>query len=326
MAGAGDELSPTRLTLPSHPHCGPVTSGSDVGTKERVRRTTCAAWAIDERTLGTPGPAGTPVVDRPRCGRSCRRPGTGSHHRVGCLVAPVSEDRGLLEGDGAGLEVDGRHGDGRCRHGLVRPGRIRAGRIDDRLRQRQGGDDHGRRHGDGAGPVREPDGGPAGRGQHVWSPRPPPPLAKYASLSAATAAGYVPATNPNGYLVHYANWQIVKSAGLDPDQARLLGLRQHGERPGADGRHVSRAGTVHPGARRRRPPHPVARARRPLPLGRAKVVGKDDDLRYVRHRRAQHQHVLHAARLGRPVPGLDPPIPARSDRGPSWRRSSGGQA
>ena len=34
---------------------------------------------------------------------------------------------------------------------------------------------------------------------------------------AATAAGYVPATNPNGYEVHYANWQIVKSGDvLDP--------------------------------------------------------------------------------------------------------------
>ena len=35
-------------------------------------------------------------------------------------------------------------------------------------------------------------------------------VAKYASLSAA-AAGYVPATNPNGYEVHYANWQTVRS-------------------------------------------------------------------------------------------------------------------
>ena len=42
-------------------------------------------------------------------------------------------------------------------------------------------------------------------------------VAKYASLSAATAAGYVPATNPNGYEVHYANWQIVRSGDvLDP--------------------------------------------------------------------------------------------------------------
>jgi hypothetical protein len=41
-------------------------------------------------------------------------------------------------------------------------------------------------------------------------------LAKYASLAAATAAGYTPATNPNGYLVHYANWQIARTDGFDP--------------------------------------------------------------------------------------------------------------
>ncbi len=48
-------------------------------------------------------------------------------------------------------------------------------------------------------------------------------VAKYATLSAATAAGYVPATNPNGYEVHYANWQIVKSGDvLDPDHPSSL--------------------------------------------------------------------------------------------------------
>ena len=48
-------------------------------------------------------------------------------------------------------------------------------------------------------------------------------VAKYASLSAATAAGYVPATNPNGYEVHYANWQIVRSGDvLDPDHPSSL--------------------------------------------------------------------------------------------------------
>jgi hypothetical protein len=48
-------------------------------------------------------------------------------------------------------------------------------------------------------------------------------ISKYASLSAATAAGYVPATNPNGYEVHYANWQIVRSGDvLDPDHPSSL--------------------------------------------------------------------------------------------------------
>jgi len=48
-------------------------------------------------------------------------------------------------------------------------------------------------------------------------------VAKYASLPAATAAGYVPATNPNGYEVHYANWQVVKSGDvLDPDHPSSL--------------------------------------------------------------------------------------------------------
>jgi hypothetical protein len=48
-------------------------------------------------------------------------------------------------------------------------------------------------------------------------------VAKYESLSTARAAGYVPATNPNGYEVHYANWQIVKSGDvLDPDHPSSL--------------------------------------------------------------------------------------------------------
>ena len=48
-------------------------------------------------------------------------------------------------------------------------------------------------------------------------------VAKYANLSAATAAGYMPATNPNGYEVHYANWQIVRSGDvLDPNHPSSL--------------------------------------------------------------------------------------------------------
>jgi hypothetical protein len=48
-------------------------------------------------------------------------------------------------------------------------------------------------------------------------------VAQYASLSAATAAGYVPATNPDGYEVHYANWQIVRSGDvLDPNHPSSL--------------------------------------------------------------------------------------------------------
>jgi hypothetical protein len=48
-------------------------------------------------------------------------------------------------------------------------------------------------------------------------------VAKYADLSAATAAGYVPATNPAGSEVHYANWQIVKSGDvLDPNHPSSL--------------------------------------------------------------------------------------------------------
>ncbi|MGA2304569.1 MAG: hypothetical protein ABSH29_10255 [Acidimicrobiales bacterium] len=48
-------------------------------------------------------------------------------------------------------------------------------------------------------------------------------VARYANLSAATAAGYVPATDPNGYEVHYANWQIVRSGDvLDPNHPSSL--------------------------------------------------------------------------------------------------------
>jgi hypothetical protein len=48
-------------------------------------------------------------------------------------------------------------------------------------------------------------------------------VARYTSLSAATAAGYVPATNPSGYEVHYADWAIVRSGDvLDPNHPSSL--------------------------------------------------------------------------------------------------------
>jgi len=47
-------------------------------------------------------------------------------------------------------------------------------------------------------------------------------LSKFASLSTATAAGYTPATNPDGYLVHYANWEIAKNDGFDPSNPAFL--------------------------------------------------------------------------------------------------------
>jgi hypothetical protein len=48
-------------------------------------------------------------------------------------------------------------------------------------------------------------------------------IARYASLSAATAAGYVPVTNPAGREVHYMDWQTVKSGDvLDPTHPSSL--------------------------------------------------------------------------------------------------------
>jgi hypothetical protein len=47
-------------------------------------------------------------------------------------------------------------------------------------------------------------------------------LARYASLSAATAAGYVPATKPTGYVVHYADWSAARSDGFDPSNPAFL--------------------------------------------------------------------------------------------------------
>jgi hypothetical protein len=48
-------------------------------------------------------------------------------------------------------------------------------------------------------------------------------LAKYSSLSAAAAAGYVPATNPKGATVHYANWQTAQERDvLDPANPPFL--------------------------------------------------------------------------------------------------------
>ena len=39
-------------------------------------------------------------------------------------------------------------------------------------------------------------------------------IAKYSKLSTAVADGYVPATNPTGYVVHYANWSVVKAGDV----------------------------------------------------------------------------------------------------------------
>ena len=47
-------------------------------------------------------------------------------------------------------------------------------------------------------------------------------LTEYSSLSAATAAGYVPATNPNGRVVHYANWSAARTDGFDPSNPAFL--------------------------------------------------------------------------------------------------------
>ncbi len=48
-------------------------------------------------------------------------------------------------------------------------------------------------------------------------------LSRFASLGAATAAGYVPATNPDGYVVHYADWHTVASGDvLDPSHPSSL--------------------------------------------------------------------------------------------------------
>ena len=162
------------------------------------------------------------MVDRHRYGWSRRCPGAGGHHRVGRLVAPGSRAPPRRpQGHAVRYKVDGRHGDGTLGYGLVRAGRISTDDIDDRLRQRQGGDDHGQRHGDGTRSVREPDPSQEAAANQLVAET-TATLAKYASLSAATAAGYTPATNPDGYLVHYANWGIAKTDGFDPSSPAFL--------------------------------------------------------------------------------------------------------
>jgi len=39
-------------------------------------------------------------------------------------------------------------------------------------------------------------------------------ISKYSRLSAAVADGYVPATNPDGYVVHYADWSVVRAGDV----------------------------------------------------------------------------------------------------------------
>jgi len=48
-------------------------------------------------------------------------------------------------------------------------------------------------------------------------------IAKYANLQTAEAAGYVPITNPDAHLVHYADWEAVRSGDvLDPQRPSSL--------------------------------------------------------------------------------------------------------
>jgi hypothetical protein len=48
-------------------------------------------------------------------------------------------------------------------------------------------------------------------------------LTRFTSLRTAEAAGYIPATNPDGYVVHYADWQTVASGDvLDPNHPSSL--------------------------------------------------------------------------------------------------------
>jgi len=47
-------------------------------------------------------------------------------------------------------------------------------------------------------------------------------LARFSNLSAATAAGYVPTTDPNRYTVHYANWAAALNDGFDPSDPAFL--------------------------------------------------------------------------------------------------------
>ena len=93
-------------------------------------------------------------------------------------------------------------------------------------------------------------------------------LTKYTSLSAATAAGYTPATNPNRFLVHYANWQIAKTDGFDPSNPAFLMYANTVNGPKLIGRMYLGPGPLHARAGHRWVAHPVARPRRPLPVRR----------------------------------------------------------
>jgi hypothetical protein len=90
-------------------------------------------------------------------------------------------------------------------------------------------------------------------------------VAKYKDLSAATAAGYVPITNPNYPVVHYINTAYFSQEDVTESQCSgFPGLRHHPLRACTGGRHVPDAGTG-------RWPHAlrmlgaVARAHQPVP-------------------------------------------------------------
>ncbi len=141
-------------------------------------------------------------------------------------------------------------------------------------------------------------------------------VAKYATLSAAVAAGYVPATNPRGYVVHYANWSVVATGDvLDPNRPSSLVYANTRSGPLLIGVMFLGPGPCQPG------PDAAGsltqwHAHADLCLSQThEVVGKIRSQRRVCGRHAQHQHVLHDACLDRAVARYELPVRRASAEG-----------
>ena len=153
-----------------------------------------------------------------------------------------------------------------------------------------------------------------------WWPRPRP---RYQVLQplGGQAAGYVPATNPNGRVCTTPTGPPADGDGSTLS-TRLPHVRQHGERPRPHRRHVPRPGALQPG-----PdvggPLTQWHAHDNLCLSADRWSGGRVH-RHLFHRRPQREHLLHAPRVDGPSLAAKHQFQADLP-GPAAHRSSAGQ-
>ena len=227
--------------------------------------------AAGGRAMGRHGTGRTSLVDRCHFAGHRRRPGVGGGVPGRCLGQAGSQER----------HPDHRHERVHARDEHVRRQfEVERHHVIEVAHLPQRGEHHGdgRRHGHGPRALDGTHCGPKGGRRPSWWPRPrprwrstpacrppPPPVTCRPPTPRATWS-----TTPTG--------RRSRRDVLDPCAPLVAGLRQHGQRAGAAGRHVSGAGSLPARARRRWVADRVARPRRSLSLVRPSGGGQDHRL------------------------------------------------